>query len=47
MPTFPLRLERGESDATIAHQIFLLRIRWGEGGRRSDEVCLESGEGLG
>jgi hypothetical protein len=30
---------------SLAHQISLLRIRWGEGGRRPDEVFFGSGEG--
>ncbi len=41
-----LRLERGESAATLAHRISLLRISWGEVGRRSDEVSPGSGEEL-
>ena len=35
------------SPATLAHRICLLRIGWGEGGRRSDVVFGGSGEGLG
>ena len=43
----PLRPDRGEPDATLAHRMALLRIGWGEGGRRPDEVSPGSGEGLG
>jgi hypothetical protein len=30
---------------SLAHRISLLRIQWGEGGRRPDEVFPGSGEG--
>ena len=39
------RRGRRFSFISLAHQISLLRIRWGEGGRRPDEVFFASGEG--
>jgi len=40
-----LTLTLSQRESPLAHRISLLRIGWGEGVRRTDEVRLGSGEG--